>query len=84
MTNNTQENSHQVISWFLNRNSPSQKGMAWYIKSDEREEPTTENNLSSKTLIQIWWRNPKFSRQAKLKEFSITKTTLQQILKELL
>ena len=84
MTNNTQGNSHQVISWFLNRNSPSQKGMAWYIKSDEREEPTTENNLSSKTLIQIWWRNPKFSRQAKLREFSITKTTLQQILKELL
>ena len=30
-------NSHQVISWFLHRNSASQKGMEWYIKSDERE-----------------------------------------------
>ena len=66
MTNNTQENSHKVISWFLNRNSTSQKGMARYIPSDEREEPTTKDTLPSKTLIQIWWRNQKLYRQAKV------------------
>ena len=30
-TNNIQGNSHQAISWFLNRNSTSQKGMEWHI-----------------------------------------------------
>ena len=44
-TNNIQGNSHQAISWFLNRNSTSQKGMAQYIESDEREEPTAKNTL---------------------------------------
>ena len=67
MTNNIQGNSHQVISWFLNRNSTSQKGMAGYIESDEREEPTTKDTPPSKTLLQVWWRNQKFSRQAKVK-----------------
>ena len=31
MTNNIQANSHKAISWFLNRNSTSQKGLAWNI-----------------------------------------------------
>ena len=42
MTDNIQRNSHKVISWFLNRNSTSQKGVAWYGSSDGREEPTTK------------------------------------------
>ena len=29
--NNIKGNSYQAINWFLNRNSTSQKGMAWYI-----------------------------------------------------
>ena len=41
--------------------------MAGYIESDEREKPTTKDTLPSKTLLQIWWRNQKFSRQAKVK-----------------
>ena len=32
-----------------------------------REEPTTKNTLPSKILLQIWWRNKKVSRQAKVK-----------------
>ena len=52
-TNNIQGKSHKVISQFLNRNSTSQKVMAQYIPSDEREEPTTKNTLPSKTFIQI-------------------------------
>ena len=66
---NIQGNSHQAISWFLNRNFTSQKGMAWYILSDEREETSTKNNLSSNnSLIQIWWRNQNLSRQVKVKK----------------
>ena len=30
MTINIQGNSHQAISWFLNRNSTRQKGMGWW------------------------------------------------------
>ena len=67
MTNNIQGNSHHSISWFFNRHSTSQKGMAWYISSDEREEQTTKNTLPSKTLLQIWRRNQKLSRQTKVK-----------------
>ena len=35
--------------------------------SDEREETTTRNTLPSKILIQIWRRNQKLSKQAKVK-----------------
>ena len=75
MINNIKGNSHQAISWFLNRNSPCQKGMAWYSLGDEREEPTTKHTLPSKTLIQIWWRNQKFSWQAKVKRIQHHETT---------
>jgi len=43
--------------------------------------PTIKNTLPSKTLIQIWWRNQKLSRQAK--EFSTTIPALEPMLKEL-
>ena len=66
-TNNIQGNSHKVNSWFLSRNSTSQKGGARYIYSDEREEPTTKTTVPGKDLIQIRWRNQKPYRQAKAK-----------------
>ena len=75
MTNNIRGNSHQAISWFLNRTSTSQKGMAWYIQSDEREEPTIKNILPSKILLQIWWRNQKLSRQAEVKRIQHHQTS---------
>ena len=70
-----QGNAHQAISWFLNRNSTSQKGMAWYIWNDERGEPTTKDILPSKTFLQIWWRNQKLSRQAKVKRIQQHQTS---------
>ena len=51
------------------------EGMKWYIKSDEREELTTKNTLPRKTLIQIWWRNQKLSRQAKVKRIQHHQTS---------
>ena len=80
MANDIQGNSHQAISWFLNRNSTSQKQMVWCIQSDEREKSITKNTLSSKTLLQIWW-SQMLSRQLKLKEFSTTKPAIQQMVK---
>ena len=77
MTNNIQGSSQQFISWFLNRISTSQKAMAWYISSDEREGPTTKNTLPRKTLLQIWWRNQKFSKQAKAETIQYHQTSFK-------
>ena len=49
--------------------------MAWYILRDERKEPTTKNTLPSNTLLQIWWRNQKLSRQAKVKRIQHHRTS---------
>ena len=43
-----------------------------------------KNTLSSKTLLQTSWRNQSFPDKQKLREFSTTKSALQQMLKELL
>ena len=49
--------------------------MAWYIYSEEREEPANKNSLPSKTVIQIWWKNKKLYRQAKVKRISPHQTS---------
>ena len=83
MTKNIQGNPHQVMNCFLNGNSTSQKGMAWHIYSDEREEPTTKNTALSKALLQIWWRNQKLSRQAKVKRLQHHQTGFTTNAKEM-
>ena len=75
MTNNIQGNSHKVNGLFLSRNSTSQKGVAWYISSDDREEPTTKITLPGKDLIQIQQRNQKFHRQAEAKRIQRHQTS---------
>ena len=66
-------------SWSFRRNSAGQKGTARYMWSTEREKSITKITLSGKDLIQNWWRSQKLFRQAKLREFSTTKLTLQQM-----
>ena len=51
MTNSIQGNSYKFISWFLNRISTSQKEVAQYIRSDEKEEDITKNTLPIKSVI---------------------------------
>ena len=57
--------------------------MAQYIPSDEREEPTTKNSLSSKTF-RFDREIKSFPNKQKLRECSTAKSVLQQTLKELL
>jgi len=52
-------------TWFLNRNSPIQKGMAQYSQGDEREEPTTKSTLPNK---------PHSNLMEKLKVFQTSKS----------
>ena len=82
MTNNIQGNSQQANSWFLNRNSTSQKWMARCMQSDEREEPTAKNTLPRKPLLQIWWTYQKLSRQLKFKKIQHHQTTFTMNTKE--
>ena len=41
-----------------------------------KEEPTTKNTLPSKTFLQIWGKNKKFSRQAKVKTIQHHQTSV--------
>ena len=43
--------------------------------NEERQEPTTQNTLLSKTLLQISWRNQKLSRKAKVKRIQDHQTS---------
>ena len=40
-----------------------------------REEPTIKNTLPSNTLLQIWWRNQKLFREAKVKRIQHHQTS---------
>ena len=84
MTNNIKGKTHKVISIFLNRKSIGQKGMAWYIPSDENKEPTTKNMYPARLLFRSDGEIKCFSDKQKLREFSTNKPVLQQILKNLL
>jgi len=83
MTNKVQGNFHKVIDWFFYRNSKVRRERH-YIFKDETEEPTTKNILPSKTLVQIWWRNQKLFRQAKVKKIQHHPTSFTENAKELL
>ena len=48
---NIQWSSNKVISWFFNRNTTSQKGLAWNIPGNKKQGPTTKTTLSSNALL---------------------------------
>ena len=72
MTKKTHQYFHEFMSWLLGRNSASQKGVAECVLSDEKEKPTTKNTLLSKHIIQIWGRNQKLFKQAKVKNSTLS------------
>ena len=74
-TNNTQEDFHKDNSWFINRNSSGQEGMAGHTQSDERKWPTVQITVPSKDLFQVWRRNQKVYRQAKAERFKHHQTS---------
>ena len=74
MTNSMIENPYRVISWFLNRNSTNQKGMAWIFKV-MKGKILQQSLLYPTRLIQVYQRNQKVSRQAKIKKIKHRKTS---------
>ena len=85
MTNNIQANSHKAISWFLNRNSTSQKGLAWNIFKVMKGKNLQPIILyPARRSFRFDGEIKSFPDKQKLSKFSNTKPGLQQILKELL
>ena len=83
MTNNIQGNSYQAISWFLNRNSTSQKGMARFkVMKGKNLQPRIL--YPARLSFRFDGALKSFPDKQKLRESSTTKPTLQQMLKELL
>ena len=56
--------------------------MAGYTKSDEKENSTGQITVTSKGLIQYEGENKSFTDKQELREFSTTKSALQQMLKD--
>ena len=48
---NIQGSSDKAMSWFLNRNTTSQKGLTWNIPSNDKQKPANKNTLFSMDLI---------------------------------
>ena len=78
MTNNTQGNSHQIISWILNINSTSQKGMngticlKWQKGRTYRQEYSTQQDSPSDLME----KSKAFHTIKSWREYSTTKPTL--------
>ena len=85
MTNNIRGNSHQIISWFLNRNStkPEGNGMI-YLKRRKRRTYSQDYANSARFSFRYDGEIKSFPDKQKLGEFSTTKLALEQMLKELL
>ena len=71
-------------TWFLNRNSTSQKGMAWYIYSYEKGNLQPRIFYPARLSFRFDGEIKSFPDKQKLREFSTIKPALQQILKEFL
>ena len=72
----TQWKPHKLNSWrSFSRDSAGQKGMAGYIWSIEREKSTIKITVPGKDLNQIWWRNQKLFRKAKVKRIQYHQTS---------
>ena len=80
-SSNIQGNPNKFISWFFSRNSAGQREWHDILKVTKGTKPTTKNILHSEALMQIGRQNQNCYKH-KLREFSTTKSALQQILKE--
>ena len=73
MTNYIEVNSHQSISWFLNRNSTRE----WYdiFKAMKVKKLKPRILHPARLLFKTWWRNQKLSRQAKVQRIQHHQTS---------
>ena len=83
-TSYIQENSHMTISQLFSRNFAGQKGVAQYIQSDERKNLQPRITYASRLSFRFEGNIKSFKHKQKLKEVSLTRLTLQEILKKLL
>ena len=76
-----QRSAHKTISWFLKGNLTGKKGLERSIQSHKRQGPTSKITLSSKAIIRMEGQIKCFPDKVKLKEFTISKALLYEMLK---
>ena len=84
MTNNIQGNSHQTISWFLNRNLQARREWHDIFKVMKGKNLQPRILYPARLSFRFDGEIKSFPDKQKLREFSTTKVALQQMLKELL
>ena len=84
MTNNMQGNSHQAISWFLNRNSESQRERHDTFKVMKGKILQPRILYPARLSFKFDGEIKSFPDKWKLREFRATKPAWQQMQKELL
>ena len=87
MTNDIQGDSHNVISWFLNRNYKPEGNCMTYLKwwqGRKGKNPQPRILYRARLSLRFDEEIESFPDKQKLREFSTTKAALQQELKELL
>ena len=62
-----QRNSHSILGWIQSRNSAGQKGVAWYIQSDEKEKSTAKNTILARLLFQFEGQREFYRKEKKLR-----------------
>ena len=86
MTHNIQGNSHQAISWFLNKLETLQTRKEWHDIFKVMKGKNLEPRMIYPARLSLRFDGEvkSFPDKQKLREFSTTKPALPQMLKELL
>ena len=84
MTANTQVNSYQALSRFLNRNSTSQREWHDIFKVMKGKKLQPRILYPERLSFRLYGEIKSFPVKQKLREFSTTKPALQQMLNEVL
>ena len=72
------------MSRFFNRNFAGQRGVVWYIQSDEKKTPLIKTIQQSRLSFKFEGEARSFIEKQKLKEFITTQLLIQQMLKGIL
>ena len=80
----TYKGRHIRVSVDLSRDLAGQKGLAWYSQRAEWEKYAAKNLYPGRLTFRIEGEIKSFQEKQKLREFVITKSALQEILKRIL
>lgn len=84
VTHHIKKSLYKIASEFLSRNITGQKTVGWYSQSAERKTLRTKNAIVSKIVPQNEAAIKNFPDKQNLREFIITRSALEELLKGVL